>query len=173
MISSSDNYPKNCPIISVYKKSEDGKRLKYNRGMQTYKFYVPIQVRYGDLDPQWHVNNSRYLTYMEQARLAYVMELCLFDGKSFMDLRLIIADVHISYRAPIALGQNIRVGTRTEKIGNKSIVFSYQIEDQDSHQVLAAGEVVGVAYNYREQKTMRVPDEWRIAISEYEGRNFD
>ena len=42
--------------------------------MQTpaFKFYIPVEVRYSDLDPQWQVNNTRYLVYMEQARLEYL-----------------------------------------------------------------------------------------------------
>ncbi|NOY99067.1 MAG: acyl-CoA thioesterase, partial [Chloroflexi bacterium] len=39
--------------------------------MSDFHFYHPIVVRYGDLDPQGHLNNARYLTYFEQARIHY------------------------------------------------------------------------------------------------------
>ena len=141
--------------------------------MSDFKFYVPIGVRYGDLDPQWHVNNSRFLTYMEHARLEYLQHLGFFDGKSFLDYRLIIADVHVSYKAPIELGQPVRVGTRTQKIGNKSITFEYVVEDDSGSQVFATGEVVGVCYNFRSHHTLPVPAEWRRRIAEFEGREYD
>lgn len=141
--------------------------------MPAFKFYVPVEIRYGDLDPQWHVNNIRYLTYIEQARLNYMLKLGLFDGQSFLDLKMIIADVHVSYLAPIKLGQNIRVGTRAARIGNKSITFEYRIEDADDGQLVATGEVVGVTYDYRSQKTIPVPAEWRKVISDFEGVDFD
>jgi len=140
--------------------------------MAEFKFYVPIKVRYGDLDPQWHVNNTRFLTYMEQARMEYLINLGLFDGKSFLDLKAIIADIHVKYYAPIVLGQDIKVGTRTAKIGNKSLLYEYIIEDADDGTVLAKGEIVSVTYNYREQKSIRVPDEWRKRISAFEGREL-
>jgi acyl-CoA thioester hydrolase len=109
---------------------------------------------------------------MEQARMEYVMNLGLFDGKTFLDLRAIIADAHVTYYAPITLGQNIRVGTRTAKIGTKSIVYEYVIEDTDSGQLIAKGEIVSVAYDFREQRSVPVPDVWRAKISEYEGKEF-
>jgi len=140
--------------------------------MSGFKFYIPVEIRYADLDPQWHVNNTRYLTYMEQARVEYLLKLGLFDGKSFLDLQMIIADVHASYLAPIVLGQNVRVGTRTARIGNKSITFEYRVEDADSGSLLATGEVVGVTYDYRNKKTIPVPDEWRRIIGEFEGVDF-
>ena len=140
--------------------------------MSDYKFYIPISVRYFDLDVHWHVNHSRFLTFMEQARMEYLMHLGLFDGKTFIDLKAIVADVHITYLAPIVLGQNIRVGTRTNKIGKKSIEYGYQIEDTDTGEILATAEIINVAYNFHEQKSMLVPDEWRKRMSEFEERDF-
>jgi acyl-CoA thioester hydrolase len=43
--------------------------------MPGFHYYHPIEVRYGDLDPQGHVNNARYLTYLEQARIGYIRHL--------------------------------------------------------------------------------------------------
>lgn len=141
--------------------------------MSEFKFYVPIGVRYGDLDPQWHVNHSRFLTYIEHARLEYLQHLGFFDGRSFLDYRLIIADVHVSYKAPIELGQCVRVATRTQKIGNKSITFEYLVEDESDSRIFATGEVVCVFYNYRTHQTLPVPPEWRQKIAEFEGISLD
>jgi len=109
---------------------------------------------------------------MEQARFEYLLHLGLFDGKTFMDLRMIIADVHVAYKAPIILGQKISVSTRTIKIGNKSITFEYVIEDSESGELCGTGEVVGVCFNYPTHETVPVPAEWRKKISEFEGRDF-
>ena len=79
--------------------------------MSDFRFYHSIEVRYGDLDPQGHVNNAKHLTYFEQARVAYMIELGLFTkDQSFMEIGVILADVHIAYFDPIYFGQNIKVG---------------------------------------------------------------
>lgn len=142
--------------------------------MQTpeFKFYIPVEVRYSDLDPQWHVNNTRYLVYIEQARLEYLRNLGLFEGQNFLDLKLIIADVHVAFLAPIELGQKVRVGTRTAKIGNKSITFEYRIEDSENGKLLATGEVVGVTYDYHTHATIPVPPDWRAKLGAYDGVDF-
>ena len=140
--------------------------------MTDFKFSTPIALRYGDLDPQWHVNNARYLTFFEQARYAYLNELGLFTGHNFLAFPLIVADVHVRYIAPIMPGQAISVWMRTEKIGNKSIVFHYEIRDDASQAVLSTAETVMVTFDYKEQKTVPVPQSWREAISTYEGLDF-
>jgi acyl-CoA thioester hydrolase len=141
--------------------------------MADFKFSIPIQIRYGDLDAQWHVNNSRFLTFMEQARFEYLQHLGLFDAVSFLDLRMIIADVHIAFKAPIVLNQQIAVYTRTARIGNKSITFEYEIRDEGNSGLCATGEVVGVCYNYRTHETTVVPVEWRKKIADFESRLFE
>jgi acyl-CoA thioester hydrolase len=138
--------------------------------MSDYHFHHPIEVRYGDLDPQGHVNNAKYLTYFEQARIAYWIQLGIFSkDQSFMEIGVILADVHITYLEPIYYGQNIKVGVHVSKLGNKSMTWEQNIVDADRAQELAKGEVIVVAYDYRAEKTMSIPQEWRERIMEFEG----
>lgn len=136
--------------------------------MTTFRFYHPIEIRYADLDPQWHVNNTKFLVYIEHARMLYFKELGLWDGKSFLDLGQILADTHIAYRCPILYGQKIHIGVRMTRIGNKSIHLAYQIEDIESGEILATAETVNVYYDYRSQRSHPVPDEWRKKITAFE-----
>ncbi len=138
--------------------------------MSDFHFYHPVEVRYGDLDPQGHVNNAKHLTYFEQARIAYLIELGLFSkDQSFMEIGVILADVHITYLEPVYFGQKIKVGARVSKLGNKSILCEQNIVDADTDKELAKGEVVMVTYDYRAEKTISVPQEWREKIMEFEG----
>lgn len=138
--------------------------------MSAYRFYHPTEVRYGDLDPQGHVNNAKHLTYFEQARVAYMIELGLFTkDQSFMKIGVIVADVHITYLAPVYFGQNIKIGVRTAKIGNKSMTWEQNVLDSDAGRELSRGELVIVTYDYGTGKTIAIPQEWREKISEFEG----
>lgn len=138
--------------------------------MTHFHFYHPIEVRYGDLDPQGHVNNAKHLTYFEQARIAYWIKLRLFTkDQSFMELGVILADVHITYLEPIYYGQNIQVGVHVSKLGNKSMTWEQNVVDADTGKELAKGEVIMVAYDYRAEKTISIPQEWREKINEFEG----
>lgn len=136
--------------------------------MSAFKFYHPIEVRYGDLDPQGHVNNAKYLTYIEQARIAYIRHLGLWDGKSFLDVGIILADAHVAFKAPVYWGQAVQVGVRIARLGNKSMQMEYEIQDADNRQVLAEAATILVAYDYHQQQTIRIPAAWRKRIAEFE-----
>ena len=138
--------------------------------MSDFHFYHPIEVRYGDLDPQGHVNNAKHLTYFEQARVAYMIELGLFTrDQSFMEIGVILADVHITYLEPVYFGQKIKVGVQAATLGNKSMTWKQNIVDADSGRELSRGEVVIVTYDYRQEKTIPIPPIWRDTFIEYEG----
>jgi acyl-CoA thioester hydrolase len=137
--------------------------------MATFNFYYPIVVRYGDLDPQWHVNNARFLVFLEQTRLAYVQNLGLFDGKDFFKLGMIVADVHIAYRAPIQLNEAVRVGMRVTRLGSKSFQTEYVIENQQTGEVKATAEIIMVTFDYYQNRSIPIPDHWREKIAAFEG----
>jgi len=132
------------------------------------RYYLPLEVRYGDIDGQGHVNNACYLTYLEQARVAYLIELGLWDGRSFLDIGMILADVHLALRAPITLRQPIRVGARVTRLGGKSFTMENIIEDRETGQVLAEATTVLVAYDYENGQSVPIPPHWREAIAAYE-----
>jgi acyl-CoA thioester hydrolase len=134
-----------------------------------FRFYHPIDVRYGDLDPQAHVNNAKYLTYMEQGRIAYIKALGLWDGRSFLDVGIILAEARVTFLSPIYFGQQVRVGVRVAELRNKSLAMEYSLEEVGSGNQLATGSSVLVAYDYRESRTLPIPEDWRKTIAEYEG----
>jgi acyl-CoA thioester hydrolase len=143
---------------------------QYNRSMSDFRFYHPVEVRYGDLDPQGHVNNAKHLTYFEQGRVAYMIELGLFTkNQSFMEIGVILADVHLTYLEPIYFGQNVKVGVRVARIGNKSMTWEQCIVDAETGKELSKAEVIIVTYDYKTEKTISVPQEWREKFSQFEG----
>ncbi len=151
-----------------YTKKMSADNTEYNPRMPEFRFYHPIEVRYGDLDPQGHVNNASYMTYLEQGRIAYIRELDLWPSDSFLDIGIILADAHITYRLPILLWQPVQVGLRVSRLGNKSIQMEYCIEDAGNHQELASASTVLVAFDYHTGKPVSIPDAWRQAIAAFE-----
>jgi len=57
------------------------------------------------------------------------------------------------------------------KLGNKSMTWEQNIVDADTGRELAKGEVVVVSYDYKQEKTIPIPQEWREKIIEFESLN--
>lgn len=137
--------------------------------MSSFRFFHPITVRYGDLDPQGHVNNAGFITYLEHARVNYIRQLGLWDGKSFLEIGFILARVEMDFKKPILMTDAVEVGVKVSHLGNKSLDMNYLIRESNTGQIFAEGRTIQVAYDYETQKTIPVPDHWRDVIQSYEG----
>ena len=141
--------------------------------MPDFRFFHPIEVRYGDLDPQGHVNNACYLTYMEQARIAYIQTLGLWPGGTFLDIGIILAEAQVVFNSPILYGQKLRVGVRVSRLGNKSLTMDYLLEDAENGKRLASGSSILVTFDYRDARSLPIPEDWRKAIESFEAFSND
>jgi len=140
----------------------------YNANMTDFCYFHPITVRYGDLDPQGHVNNAAFITYLEHARVSYIRHLDLWDGKSFLEIGFILARVELDYKAPINLADKVEIGVRVSRLGNKSLDMEYLVREAESGITFGEGKTVQVAYDYQTGKTVPLNDTWRQAIEKFE-----
>jgi acyl-CoA thioester hydrolase len=99
----------------------------------------------------------------------YFIQLGLFNrDQSFMEIGVIIADIHITYHSPTHYYDPIQIGVRTVKIGDKSIRTEQCAMHAETGEVKASGTVILVTFDYAAKKPIPVPEEWRRKISEFE-----
>ncbi|GAB4486235.1 MAG: thioesterase family protein [Anaerolineales bacterium] len=141
--------------------------------MHPFRFHHPIEIRYADLDPQGHVNNARFLTYFEQARVHYLIHLGLFSKQqSFLEIGIILAEVTITFKAPVYFGAQARVGARVSRLGTKSMTMDYEMTD-DQGTLYATGSTAIVTFDYQTHATIPIPIAWREKISRFEQLDAD
>ncbi len=119
------------------------------------------KVRFRDLDPMGHVNNAVFLTYLEQARVAFFAEVGAATGLE--DMNMIVARVEIDFKAPVRLGQEVEVSVRASRFGTKSFDLTYEL-GVDGEPV-AEAKSVQVAYDYGRREPMPLPPEWRDKLT--------
>lgn len=136
--------------------------------MPPFHFHHPIEIRYADLDPQGHVNNARFFTYFEQARVHYLIHLGLFSKEqSFLEIGIIIAEATITFKSPVYFGTQARVGVRVSRLGNKSMTMEYEMADP-AGTIYATGSTAIVTFDYQAHATIPIPDSWRQTIARFE-----
>ena len=138
------------------------------REMEGYRFVHPRDVEFRDVDAADHVNNAVYLTYLETARIAYLVEAL---GADFAyELSLILASITVDFRSPARFPERLEIGARVTSVGTKSFVMEHEIRGGDGRLVLEASSVL-VAYDYEANASMAVPADWRIRLDAYEERS--
>ncbi|MDN5199841.1 thioesterase family protein [Fulvivirgaceae bacterium BMA10] len=132
-----------------------------------FKYNKEIEVRWVDLDALNHVNNANYLTYIEQARLYYLHEVCQWDPRKS---GTVLANIKIDFKQSIMLRDSPVVFVRCNRIGNKSFDLEYLIIEKDDHEkIYATGSTTMVTLDLATGKTERVPDVYRERLSAFDG----
>ena len=124
-------------------------------------FVASLQVRWRDLDAFNHVNNSIYLTYLEESRLQWLSQV---PGPWFDESAMpVLAASEINYRQPIAWPAALRIELRCERLGNSSLTLAHRIVDAEhALRLYSDGRVVMVWMNPLTGKPVSLP----VAIRE-------
>jgi thioesterase-3 len=101
---------------------------------------VDIRVRGYHLDVYQHVNNGRYMEFLEEARWDFMGKTGFTDQLEVLGRALVVVNININYRRPALLNELLRVTVRLSKIGNKSAQFEQvvtRIVDGEEQDVVA------------------------------------
>ena len=137
-----------------------------------YRHRTTLQVRFRDIDAFGHVNNAVFFSYVELARIRYLLDV-LQPEQPFDRLPLILARVELDYRSPITFGEEVVVETRVEGIGRTSFAMGHRMIAQRGDRLAGDVQTVLVTYDYASARPIPVPDEWRRRIGQHEVRSFD
>jgi acyl-CoA thioester hydrolase len=128
--------------------------------VEAFDFVHRERVRFKDVDAMGHVNNAVYLTYLEEARGAWMLALGLASGHDFP---IIIARAEIDFRSPARFGEEIEVRVRAGRFGTKSFDLEYEL--RANGRAVAEAKTTCVAYDYERGETVAIPDDWREALA--------
>lgn len=125
---------------------------------------IPLHVRWRDLDAFNHVNNSSYLTFLEESRLQWLRTV---PGEWFSAHAMpVMAAVELHYRKPIEWPAEIDVLLSCERLGNSSMTIGNRIVDRKDHDcVYADGNVVMVWVDPASGASVPLPDAIRAACT--------
>jgi thioesterase III len=108
------------------------------------KMDTKIKIRGYHTDLYQHVNNARYLEFLEEGRWQLLedhLDLEAFMGSGFS---FFVVNINISYRSPARVGDTVLVRSGRKKIGNKSAVFQQQIVNKFTGAVCIDADITFV-----------------------------
>lgn len=131
-----------------------------------YPHVVTLQVAFRDLDAMGHVNNAVYLSYLETARIEFMMDLLAFPN--LMELPVILGEVTIRYLSPALFGERLHIGSGISRLGTKSFDLVHQIDTGDG-RFIASAKTTLIMYDYARQTTQPIADTFRQQVTNYQG----
>lgn len=106
------------------------------------KNQTDIKVRGYHLDVYRHVNNARYLEFIEEARWAMFedhIEAFISSGHA-----IVVVNINISYKSPATLGDTLEIHSEITRFGTTSFTLKQTLTQKGSHILVGEADVTFV-----------------------------
>ena len=115
---------------------------------------IKIKVRGYHLDMYQHVNNARYLEFLEEARWHFIESKIDLNDWLKKGLGFVIANININYRKPASLDQVIEIHSRISRLTIKSATIEQKIYLEDTDTLIANADVTFVIVDTKTGKSV-------------------
>lgn len=125
---------------------------------------LEIVARSTELDVLGHVNNARYLEYLEWGRFEWLRESGLpLDPLGASGIGTAIVNININFRKEARLGDRLRVETRLVGVGRSSLRLRQEVR-HTAGDCACDAEVTAVLFDIERRRSLPVPAELRGAL---------
>jgi thioesterase-3 len=123
-----------------------------------------IKIRGYHVDFYSHLNNARYLEFLEEGRWQLFEDYLPKDFFSSGKYSFYVVNINISYLGQAKLHDTIIIKSGLERFGNKSAAFRQQIINKHTKEVLADAEITFVVAQ-KEGKAIKIENEIKEILS--------
>jgi acyl-CoA thioester hydrolase len=128
-----------------------------------YPHRVTDIIRFGDLDPQGHVNNAVFATYLEAGRVA------MFRNPDFgigiADATFILARLEIDFLSELRWPGSVEVGTAVVAFGRSSFTMDQAIFSNGA--CAATARAITVLIDRATRRSRSLPEETIARLSQW------
>jgi thioesterase III len=120
---------------------------------------LDIIVRSTEIDVNGHVNNAKYLEYLEWGREEWYEQGGLhYDTFLAFGVQTVTVNININYRKECRQGDQLTIRTSPKSFGNKSYTLQQIITNQHGETV-ADATVTSVCIDVNTRKSTEIPPE--------------
>lgn len=128
---------------------------------EIFAVWTTDTVRYGDLDPNLHVNNGAINQFFEDGRVHFRQErLSNTDGNKLTGFAVV--KFSVSYRAPAHYPGTVEIGTVVTRVGGSSYRLGQGVFQNGA--CVATAEIVTVHFDPQISSSKPLPDDIRAAL---------
>ncbi len=113
-----------------------------------------IKVRGYHLDLYQHVNNARYLEFLEEARWQYFDDANLMETFLTSGLGLAVVNININYRRGALMNDELEIATSFTSVSQRSAILKQVITLKGTDKIVADAEVTFVVVDPKQNKAV-------------------
>jgi len=129
------------------------------------RFIHQAALRWSDMDAYGHVNNARFLTLYEEARVALFFIGAREQGLGSFEEGIVIARHEVDYLRPVDYGDAVRIEMWVDEVRPSRFTIAYELFD--GALVASRARSVCVPYNLTQSFPRRISDAERAFLDQW------
>src|SRR5690606_4690085 len=129
-----------------------------------FKFFIPLQIRFSDIDGYMHVNNGVYFNYMEHARALYLHQVCQWD---FSNHGAVVDYISLDFYKLVNFFDQLRVYVRCIQVCTTSFSLEQVLmgtKENGEAVFFSKAVITMVAVDLKTMKPSSLPEEYAVKI---------
>jgi acyl-CoA thioester hydrolase len=137
--------------------------------LSDFPVVVEFPVAWRDMDAFGHVNNTQYLRWFEDGRIAYFDAIGIASAMQEHGVGPILASTSCRFRIPLTYPDTVRIGASVTALDDGRFTMRYVVVSDGHGKVAAEGEGQVVAFDYANGVKAAWPESLKARITELEG----
>lgn len=126
---------------------------------------IELKVRGFHCDMFAHVNNARYLEFLEEARWEWLNTISSVEYFQEKNISFIVVSVHINYRRPAVLNDVLTISSLPTGVGQRSATVKQEVIRKADGKLIADAEVVFAIIDNQTGKSIVLDDELKALFT--------
>ncbi len=136
-----------------------------------FRHTLPVQIRFNDVDQYGHMNNSSYFSLYDLAKTSYMRD--VFGNKDWHHMGIVVANINADFLAPVFFSDDLIIETTVIHLGHKSFTLLQRAVNKASGVLKCQCRTVMVGYDVATKEPVELPDDFKQAVCDYEGKSLD
>lgn len=139
--------------------------------LQIKDFSVVIErpIFWGEMDAFAHVNSCNFIKYFEDVRVEYCSQTHYLEEIAENKIGIVVSSVTCRYLKPLQYPDIAVVGVKLGLLEEKRFNLEYGIFSKSTGKLSATGETLICSYDYKNQRSTKVPDRCVQAMKKLRG----
>jgi acyl-CoA thioester hydrolase len=129
------------------------------------RFVYDCPLRWSDMDVYGHVNNARFLTLYEEARVAMMFVGARATGLTSFEEGIVISRHEVDYLRQVDYGADVRIEMWIEELRHSRFTVSYELYAADA--LASRARSVCVPFDLAAQRPRRLSSPERDFLTPY------
>lgn len=119
------------------------------------KSTIKKKVRGYHIDYYGHVNNTRFLEFLEDARWDFKEKFLDIDNLHKENIGFITVNINVNFLSSVSLGETLEISTSIKEVGNTSLKLKQDIHSKSGKHILEA-VVTQVLFDFSKRKPVPI-----------------